>query len=155
MAVNKKFAENATIAFLAEGKSKRQYHRDRLSQSYASPECSPPPVKKPKLHSPSINSPNWDTRKLEDTLKSWPIGTPINWTAIGQQHGITNKNKGQVAKEFATNLGIDPSILEGKTPKRRVRHAKKRLPGKEISIPVNPSIQIIEEVHIGRRMHPL
>ena len=120
MAVNEKFAENATIAFLAEGKSKRQYHRDRLLQSYASPECTPPPAKKPKLHSPSINSPNWDTRKLEDTLKSWPIGTPINWTAIGQQHGITNKNKGQVAKEFATNLGIDPSILEGKTPKRRV-----------------------------------
>ena len=59
-----------------------------------------------------MNTPNWDTRKLE-ALKSWPTGTPINWTTIGQQHGTTNKNKGQIAKKFAANLGIDPSILEG------------------------------------------
>ena len=77
IAVNEKFAENATISFLAEGKSKRGYHRDRLSQSYTSPECSlPPSSKKLKLHSPSMESPQWDTTKLEDSLRSWPIGTP-------------------------------------------------------------------------------
>ena len=49
----------------------------------------------------------WDTRKLEESLRSWPTGTPINWTAVGQEHDIVNDNKGQVAKEFAITWHVE------------------------------------------------
>ena len=59
-------------------------------------------------------------------------------------YGITNENKGQVVKEFDVTLGIDPSLLEGRTPQHKVRPSKKKLPGKDISILTNPPIRTIE-----------
>lgn len=42
-------------------------------------------------------------------------------------------------------MGIDPHLLAGGTPKRKVRHLKKAFPGKKISIPTNPPIRAIDQ----------
>lgn len=88
--VNESFAENATITLLAEGESKRKYHRKRLAQSFATPEENSPHPKRRKKHSPNFENVSWDTEKLESTLHNWPTGTPINWSAVAGWKCWTN-----------------------------------------------------------------
>ena len=126
--VNESFAENATITLLVEGESKRKYHRKQLAQSFATPEENPQP-KRQKKHSPNFENVPWDTQKLESTLRNWPPGTPINWSAVAREHDIQGGNAGQVAKEFAEKHEIN--ILHHLTPKCKptTRSQKKKLPG--------------------------
>ena len=71
--VNECFAEKAAITLLAEGESKRKYHRKRLAQSFCSPEDRPQPPKQ-KKHSPNFANVSWETEKLATTLNNWPTG---------------------------------------------------------------------------------
>ena len=87
--VNESFAEKATITPLTEGESKRRYHRKRLAQS---PE--PPQPKKAKKHSSNFENVSWDTANLETTLRNWPPGTPINWSALAREHNVPGGNDG-------------------------------------------------------------
>ena len=138
--VTKSFAEKAAITMLAEGESKRMYHRKRIAQSFCSPE-GPPTAKKPKSHSPDFSKVAWDTASLQATLENWPRDTIINWSAVGREHGITGGNAGQVVKEFAKSRDIHLF-----TPKRKPtkRPCKIKLPGTSISIPANPTVRSIE-----------
>ncbi len=145
--VNQRFAENAAISLLVEGESKRQYHRKRISQSFTSPQPGMPPAKKQKSHSPSIGTTGCDTSQLADTLQTWPENTPINWSAVAREHDIQVSNGGQVVKEFAKQQGVDITLLEAGTPKRRarLRPSKKRLPGCDVSVPSNPPLKAVQE----------
>ena len=142
--VNESFAENATITLLVEGESKRKYHRKRLAQSFATPEENPQP-KRQKKHSPNFENVPWDTQKLESTLRNWPPGTPINWSAVAREHDIQGGNAGQVAKEFAEEREIN--IPHHLTPKRKptTRSQKKKLPGCGVSIPANPPVASVDK----------
>ena len=142
--VNDLFAEKAAISMLTECESKRKYHRKRMSQSFHSPQKQPP-AKKIKTHSPDFSKVAWDKEKLKDTIENWPVGTTINWSKVGREHGIPGNNAGQVVKEFTAKQGIDTSHIT--TPKRKptVRPKRKKLPGSgEVSIPGNPGIWAIE-----------
>ena len=142
--MNKWFAEKAAITILAEREWKRKYHQKRMAQSFDTPEnCQPPP---PKPHSPSFENVQWDTDQLESTLRNWPTGTPINWSAIARDHNIPGGNGGQVAKEFAMERGIY-NVLQGSTPNRKqqTRSSKKKLAGSGVSIPSNPPISVVEK----------
>ena len=70
-----------------------------------------------KSHSPNFENVEWDTEKLANTLKNWPPNTPINWSAVGREHGVPGKTSGQVVKEFALKRGISTTQLEGGTPR--------------------------------------
>ena len=144
--VNEKFAEKATITLLTEGESKRKYHRKRLAQSFATPELNPPQPKRRKKHSPNFENVPWDMEKLENTLRSWSPTTPINWSAVGRDHGIEGGNAGQTVKEFAAEKGINIDHIQNSTPRRRAitRSSKKRLPGCDVSIPANPPVSTID-----------
>ena len=111
-----------------------------MSQSFCSPE--EPQSKRKKAHSPNFDNVSWDKEKLRTTLLNWPIETPINWSAVGWEHGIQGGNAGQVAKEFAEVNEISHIT----TPKRRPtkRPCKKRLPGFGVSIPSDPPVCSIE-----------
>ena len=143
--VNESFAKNATITLLAEGESKRKYHRKRLAQSFSTPEENSPHPKRRKKHSPSFENVSWDTEKLESTLRNWPTGTPINWSAVAREHDIKGGNAGQVAKDFAEERGIN--IAHHSTPKRKptTRSYKKKLPGCDVSIPTNPPVAAVDK----------
>lgn len=140
-AVNAQFAKNAAISMLTECESKRKYHRKRMAQSFCTD--TQPPAKK-KSHSPDFSKVSWDIEKLKETLKNWPPGTTINWSAVAREHGIQGRNAGQVAKEFAEKHQIISHIA---TPKRKctLRPQIMKLPGKgNILIPRNPTISTIE-----------
>lgn len=115
--INEHFAENAAITLLTEGESKRKYHRKRLAQSFCSPETQPQPKK--KKHSPNFETVTWDTEKLQATLQNCPPGTPINWSAVGQEHGIHGGNAGQIVREFAEEHKIDTTHIISSTPTRK------------------------------------
>ena len=87
---------------------------------------------------------SWDKEKLKETVENWPVGTTINWSKLGREHGVPGNNAGQVVKKFTAKQGIDTSHIP--TPKRKptVRPRRKKLPGCEMSIPSNPSIGAIE-----------
>lgn len=145
--VNESFAETATITLLTEGESKRRYHRKRLAQSFSTPELNPPQPKKAKKHSPNFENVSWDTANLETTLRNWPPGTPINWSAVAREHNVPGGNAGQVVKEFAAEKGINTSDIPSSTPRRQIitRSSKKRLPGCNVSIPANPPVAAIDK----------
>lgn len=138
--VTEHFAEKAAITLLTEGESKRKYHRKRLAQSFCSPE--EPQSKRKKTHSPNFERVSRDTEKLRTTLLNWPTETLINWSEVGQEHGIPGENAGQVAREFAEANDISHIT----TPKRRPtkRPCKKKLPGFGVSISSNPPVRRIE-----------
>ena len=140
--VNDFFAEKAAISMLVEGESKRKYHRKRLAQSFCSPGEEQPAQKRQKHHSPNFEHVSWDTARLESTLRNWPVGSNINWTAVARNHGIQGGNAGQVAKEFAEAHAI--TTMTTPTRKPTQRPCKKRLPGSFVSIPSNPPIGMVE-----------
>lgn len=143
--VNEHFADKAAITLLTEGDSKRKYHRKRLSQSFCSPEEQP--KSKKKKHSPNFENVTWDTEGLQSSLQNWPIGTPINWSKIGKEHGIQGRNAGQVAREFAeAHDEVDVRQIMSCTPNRKPtsRPCKRRLPGCNVAIPSNPPIHVVE-----------
>ena len=74
-------------------------------------------LKRQKKHSPNFENVPWDTQKLESTLRNWPPGTPINWSAVAKEHDIQGGNAGQVAKRFAEEREIN--IPHHLTPKRK------------------------------------
>ena len=78
--VNKCFAEKAAITFLAEGESKRKYHRKRLAQSFDTPEgCQPPPPKRRKSHSPNFG---------KRTMGYWKTGGYTSQLAHRDSHKL-------------------------------------------------------------------
>ena len=62
--VNKKFAENAGITFLAEDESFRGFQRKRLAQSFDKPTS-----KKLKSHSPNFENVDWDAQQVISDLR--------------------------------------------------------------------------------------
>ena len=122
---------------LAEGESKRQYHRKRLAQGFTTPQSGTPP-KRHESHSPDFDEVHWDKGRLEETLRNWPQNTLINWSAVAREHLVPGKNVGQAVKEFAFSKDIH--ISTSGTPQRS-RSSKRRLPGGEVSVPTNPSLQ--------------
>ena len=116
--VNEGFVEKATITLLTEGESKRRYHRKRLAQSFSTPELSL--KRQASTHPISKLFPGWDTANLETTLRSWPPGTPINWSAVAREHNVPGGNAGQVVKEFAAEKGIITSDIPSSTPRRQI-----------------------------------
>ena len=70
----------------------------------------------------------------------------MNWSAIGRAHGIQGGNAGQVVREFAEARNIDVEPISSCTPKRKKtnRPCKKKLVGRDVSIPSNPPIRAIE-----------
>ena len=99
--VNDLFAEKAAISMLTECESKRKYHRKRMSQSFHLPQ-EQPPAKKIKTHSPDFSKVAWDKEKLKDTIENWPVGTTINWSKVGREHGIPGKAHCETKKEEIT-----------------------------------------------------
>lgn len=139
--INTQFAQTAALTTLAEDESLKGYQRKRKAQSFETP-VEP---KKKKSHSPSMENIAWDTQKALDDLRMWPQDQLINWSKFAREHGIPGKNGGQVIKEFAENHGVDVHKLDGRTPKRRVRAHRKKLPGNEISTPANPTTSAIKQ----------
>ena len=67
-----------------------------------------------------------------------------NWSEIGRQCGLTEKNMGQKIKEVAEMSGIDLSqYSELKSSISRV--SKSKLPGNEISVPSMPTVASLKE----------
>lgn len=80
-------------------------------------------------------------------MHAHPSGQKINWSQAARSLGITNKNGGQVLKDFAKNEGFNVLSLEclRSPPPTRRRRQKKKLPGGEISTPVLPIPRAITE----------
>ena len=64
---------------------------------------------------------------------------------MGQTEVLEDLNKGQVAKEFAAQNGIDTTILSKHQRKKTSCSSKKNIIGKEYSIPIPPSTQQVKE----------
>ena len=139
--INVQFAQTAALSTLSEDESLKGYQRKRKAQSFETPS---EPQKK-KSHSPSVEHITWDTQKALDNLREWPQDQRMNWSKFAREHGIPGKNGGQVIKEYAENHGIDVVKIDGRTPTRRVRASRKRLPGNEISTPANPTPASIKQ----------
>ena len=125
--VTQQMEMNAALFTLAEDESLSKYQRKRKSQSFETP-SSP---KKLKSHSPSSDNIVCDETQLLQDLRNFPTNTKINWSKFAREHGISNKNGGQIVKELAANDGIEVLKLECKenSPTRRVRACKRKLPG--------------------------
>ena len=126
------------MTMLAEAESLGSYRRKRMAMSFETPEN---PNKRHKSHSPSEKNHDWSHQDALTYLETFPTSQKINWTQAATELNIPGANKGQTLKEFARNRGIDVSGLEHRqTPSiQRVRRAKKKLTGKEISVPCLPT----------------
>ena len=101
---------------LAEGRSLKSYKRLRLAQGLESPEQKFIRAKTKcnleQKHSPNFDNVTWDKEQALTDLREWSVGAIINWSAFARQHGISGRNGGQVAKEFAKENGIDVVALD-------------------------------------------
>ena len=107
--------------------------------------------------------------------KAFPVNHPVQnadkkvmlhhlLTKFAIEHHVTGKNCGQVVKEFVALNDIDTDALDAIKQPPRVRSMKKKLPGKEISIPIPPTTQHIKEswvkmvlsgeIHLGEACSP-
>ena len=139
--INKQFAENAALTFLSENESFSGYQRKRLSQSFEHLDVSKPAK---KHFSDSMIEKYRDI--LTEKIANWPTDKVINWSEIGRQCGVETKNKGQVVKEIAEEIGIDLTRFPISTHASRYSRASKaKLPGNEISMPTMPTVACIKE----------
>ena len=125
--VSKQMNENAALFTLAEDESLSRYQRKRLSQSFVKP-SSP---KRLKSHSPSDENVTWNEDQVLQDLTNFPQDTKINWSKFAREHGVSNRNGGQIIKEYAVRSSINVDSLEQKQSvnTRRVRSCKRKLPG--------------------------
>lgn len=64
-----------------------------------------------KSLSPNFSKAAWDKAGLVEEAKT--LGTQkVNWKALGEKHGITGGNAGQIAKEFLQSQRIDTSTMD-------------------------------------------
>jgi hypothetical protein len=134
-AVNKQFATNAGMSFLAENESYSGYQRKRISQSFEYTSSKPSTSKR---HVPSEAKLSQYRDIVLQSLHEWPQEVPVNWSELARQCNIPNKNKGQIAKAIASESGIDMSRYNP-TRKRHNRPSKAKLPGNEVSMPSMPT----------------
>ena len=134
---------------LAEGQSLKSYKRLRLAQAFATPEAKrtrkenkPTPKRK---HSPQFENVLWDKKCVLASLQTWPAEKIINWSEFAREHGIPGRNRGQVAKEFAKENGIDVFELDKRPENTRIRARKLRMPGGDISVPTHSTVEQIKE----------
>ena len=104
-AINKTFAENAALSFLADNESFSGYQRKRLAQSFEQQVETPRPKKR------HISNSFLEQYKdiVMEKVRQWPANRTLNWSEIGRQCGLTEKNMGQKIKEVAEMSGIDLS----------------------------------------------
>ena len=139
--VSQQMSTNATITTLASGESLAQYHRKRMAMSF---EVEPHTPKRRKTHSPLVENCIPDEDSLLADIENFPSDQYINWSEMGRKHGITNRNAGQIVKEYATKRGLDTTKLEKNVSAPRIRPRRSKLPGGEISSPALPSIDTIK-----------
>ena len=123
--VSKQMNENAALFTLTEDESLSRYQRKWLSQSFVKPSS----LKRLKSHSPSDENVTWNADQVD--LTNFPQDTKINWSKIAREHGVSNRNGGQIIKKYAVRSSIDVDCLKQKQSvnTRRVRSCKRKLPG--------------------------
>ena len=157
-ACNKELEITTPVTLLRENDSLSGYARKRLSQYFEKPPSAK--RRRQQSHAPSFANVTWDKQKVLDDLSiAVTEKKKIIWTKFASEHGVQGKNCGQVVKEFATLNGIDTEALDARKQPPRIRSMKKRLPGKEISIPMPPTPSLIKdtwrktvesgEIHLG------
>ncbi len=89
---------------MASNESFSGYQRKLLCQS-----CE---VSKPKKR--RITDSHFTQYKVivQQKVSDWPADKKMNWSELGTQCGVTTKNKGQIAKEIAEEIGIDLAKYE-------------------------------------------
>ena len=130
---------------LAEGQSLSSYKRMRYAQSFETPKqkkewAAKWGIKECK-HSPSFDSVTWDKEKVLQALQNWPTNETINWTKFAGDCGIPGRNRGQIAKEFAKENGLDTIKLDSRQPNQRMRAKLFKLPGGGVSVPTHQSTE--------------
>lgn len=147
--LEEQMGEKDALHVLSENLSMSSYKRMRLNQSFESPQAkqeryhhNPP---KHKQHSPDFGNVTWDKAKLETSLRNWPECDKINWSLVAREHGIHSKNGGQIVKEFAREIGINTTKLDGRRDGVRMRAKKLKMPGGEISVPCHKSEQSVKD----------
>ena len=140
---NKSLVRSAAVSVLTEDESQRAYQRKRKRQYFETPP--PPKRQKTKSHSPDFSNVTWNKEEVLHDLQNHPQAPPpINWQQFARDHNITGRNAGQVVKEFAKHSEIDTAKLDGKTTDTpRSRSHKRKLMGKEISVPSTPTPETI------------
>ena len=121
--IQKQMRKTDAMNMLAEGQSLKSYQRLRLCQGFETPDQTHIQTKHnpQRKHSPNFENVMWDKEKAATDLTEWPIGTTINWSHFAKEHGIPERNGGQVAKEFAKENGIDVYALDQRSANTRVR----------------------------------
>lgn len=142
------YHEQDATTVLEEGLSHRKYHNLRLAQSFETPPQTQKRSRRSnptrKSHSPNFSKAAWDKAGLVEEAKT--LGTQkVNWKALGEKHGITGGNAGQIAKEFLQSQGIDTSTMDQHSGGMRLRARKLRMPGGEISVPCHSTPKHVKE----------
>ena len=96
---------------------------------------------KERKHSPSFDNVTWDKEKVLQALQNWPTNETINWTKFAGDCGIPGRNRGQIAKEFAKENGLDTIKLDSRQPNQRMRAKLFKLPGGGVSVPTHQSTE--------------
>ena len=93
------------MSFLADNESFSGYQRKRLAQSFEQQVETPRPKKR------HISNSFLEQYKdiVMEKVRQWPANRTLNWSEIGRQCGLTEKNMGQKIKEVAEMSGIDLS----------------------------------------------
>ena len=137
--------ENDALNVLADNQSINSYKCMRLSQSFETPQQKRERYKKQPIrqrkHLPNFDRVSWDKEKVQNDLQS---EEKMNWSQFAREHGILAKNGGQIVKEFANQIGMDTTKLDGQPTHHRMRARKLRMPGGEISIPCHKTPQEIK-----------
>lgn len=140
--------EQDATTVLEEGLSLRKYHNLRLAQSFETPPQTQKRSQRSnpmrKSLSPNFSKAAWDKAGLVEEAKT--LGTQkANWKALGEKHGITGGNAGQIAKEFLQSQRIDTSTMDQHSGGMRLRARKLRMPGGEISVPCHSTPKRVKE----------
>ena len=108
-----------------------------------------------KKHTVNYDNVGWDKKRLLDEVqKNIKENKLINWSEIGSRFEINNKNnelaknRGQIAKEFVRNEGVE---VESITRKRKnenpiIRRCKKRIQGTEFSFPTETTNNVLRQI---------
>ena len=137
------FKKTIPEMILKENESIKAYTRKRKAQYFAHN-----PAKKKKSHSPTFDNVSWDTATvLDDLKKAETLGQKITWSSFAREHGVCEKNGGQIIKEFAESHNINTAGLSKHASHGdRVRASKLKFPGKQVAIAVPPPPATVREV---------
>ena len=69
----------------------------------------------------------------------------LQLTEVARHFTIPGKNGGQTAKEFACKNGIEAHLLYNRAECAKQRVSKRKLPGREISVPCPPSVSSLRK----------